>query len=55
MRILVTGNNGYVGTVLTEILLSEGYSVVGFDVNYFRDCLLEPIEKDFKQKRCMYG
>ena len=49
MRVLVTGNNGYVGTVLTEILLSKGYSVVGFDVNYFGDCLLEPIEKDFKQ------
>lgn len=31
MRILVTGNNGYIGTVMTKMLLSEGYEVTGLD------------------------
>jgi len=35
MRILVTGNNGYIGTVMTQMLLSEGFEVVGFDSDLF--------------------
>ena len=31
MRILVTGNQGYIGTVLTEILRSTGYKVIGYE------------------------
>ena len=49
MKILVTGNNGYVGTILTEILLDKGYSVTGLDVNYFESCSLEPINQKLKQ------
>jgi len=49
MKILVTGNNGYVGTILTELLHQKGYSVTGLDVNYFESCKLEPINQDFKQ------
>lgn len=35
MRILVTGNEGYIGSVLTEILLEKGYQVVGLDTAYY--------------------
>ena len=49
MNILVTGNNGYVGTVLTEILINKGYYVTGLDVNYFESCKLEPVNQDLKQ------
>lgn len=35
MKILVTGNNGYVGTVLTPMLLEAGHEVVGMDINLF--------------------
>jgi len=49
MNILVTGNNGYVGTILTEILLKKGYSVTGLDVNYFESCTLESVNHDFRQ------
>ncbi len=28
MRVLVTGHNGYIGTVLTPMLLEAGYDVV---------------------------
>jgi nucleoside-diphosphate-sugar epimerase len=38
MRILVTGNYGYIGTVLTSELLKKNYEVIGYDINYFYDC-----------------
>ena len=49
MKVLVTGNNGYVGTVLTDILLQKGYSITGLDVNYFEPCTLEPVRQDYNQ------
>lgn len=35
MRILVTGNKGYIGTVMTRILLSEGFEVTGLDSDLY--------------------
>lgn len=35
MRILVTGNLGYIGTVLSDILVNKGYQVTGLDTNYY--------------------
>lgn len=35
MRILVTGNQGYIGTILTDVLIKKGYEVVGFDTDYY--------------------
>jgi nucleoside-diphosphate-sugar epimerase len=40
MKVLVTGNKGYVGTVLVEALAMESYEVVGFDTDYYRYCNL---------------
>ncbi len=40
MRVLVTGNLGYVGTVMTPLLRGEGHEVWGLDTGYFADCLL---------------
>jgi nucleoside-diphosphate-sugar epimerase len=40
MKVLVTGNLGYVGTVLTPMLAKAGHDVVGLDVGYFRECVL---------------
>ena len=42
MRILVTGHNGYIGSVLTPMLAAEGFEVVGYDLGYYRDCSLIP-------------
>jgi nucleoside-diphosphate-sugar epimerase len=39
--VLVTGDQGYVGSVLTAVLLERGYAVSGLDTGYFADCLLE--------------
>ena len=49
MKVLITGNNGYVGTILTRELIGKGYSVTGFDVNYFVSCTLEPLLVVFRQ------
>jgi len=49
MHILVTGNNGYIGTVITKVLVQKGYSVTGLDINYFLSCTLEPDHRDFRQ------
>lgn len=40
MRILVTGNLGYVGSVLSPHLANMGYEVVGLDSGFFEDCIV---------------
>lgn len=42
MRILVTGSEGYVGSVLIECLLAEGHDAVGLDAGWFDECCLRP-------------
>ena len=49
MNILVTGNLGYIGSILTPLLQTRGYQVVGFDSGFFVDCLLSPVRENFKQ------
>ena len=43
MKILVTGNNGYIGTVLTDILHNQNFDVVGLDNNFFEKCNLTKV------------
>lgn len=38
MRILVTGNYGYIGTILVPMLLERGYEVVGVDSDLYEKC-----------------
>jgi nucleoside-diphosphate-sugar epimerase len=38
MRVLVTGHLGYIGTVLTPMLVQAGHDVVGMDSNLFERC-----------------
>jgi nucleoside-diphosphate-sugar epimerase len=38
MKILVTGHKGYIGAVLTPMLLERGHSVIGLDSDLFRAC-----------------
>ncbi len=56
MKILVTGNLGYVGSHLTEILMRSGHEVIGCDLSLFPDAvcaeLIKPtfqIMKDFRE------
>jgi nucleoside-diphosphate-sugar epimerase len=39
-RVLVTGHQGYLGTVMVPVLQQAGHDVVGLDNGYFRDCVL---------------
>jgi nucleoside-diphosphate-sugar epimerase len=38
MKVLVTGHDGYIGTVLVNKLLERGHEVKGIDVGYFDRC-----------------
>ncbi len=38
MRILITGHNGYIGSVLTPLAQAEGHDVVGLDTYLFSEC-----------------
>lgn len=40
MRILVTGHNGYIGSVMVPFLQAAGHEVFGFDADWFEPCLL---------------
>ena len=47
MKILVTGDRGYIGSILVPILIKKNYEVLGFDIGYFEDCLLEECENSY--------
>jgi nucleoside-diphosphate-sugar epimerase len=42
MRVLLTGSNGYIGSVMAPILRKAGHDVVGLDIGYFADCHFFP-------------
>lgn len=46
-RILITGDKGYIGSVLAPMLIERSYNIVGFDTGYFSDCLLLPEVVDY--------
>ena len=53
MKIMVTGDRGYIGSVLVPILINKQYSVVGYDSGYFSANLLEGYKEDYKRySRC---
>jgi nucleoside-diphosphate-sugar epimerase len=39
MRILITGHQGYIGSVMTRYLAAEGHEMVGLDTAFFGDCV----------------
>lgn len=42
MRVLITGHEGYIGTVLRTVFADAGHEVIGLDTGYFRGCVLGP-------------
>jgi nucleoside-diphosphate-sugar epimerase len=40
MRVLVTGHQGYLGTVMVPVLQNAGHDVAGLDSGLFADCVL---------------
>ena len=51
--VLVTGNMGYIGSVMVPMLAEKGYDVIGYDVGYYEDCDLtdnkQPLVKQIKK------
>lgn len=57
MRVLVTGHNGYVGTIMVPMLVDNGHEVVGTDTNLYKGATfgketvkpeIKEIEKDIR-------
>lgn len=46
MRVLLTGHQGYLGTVMAPVLAAAGHEVVGLDSGLFADCVLGPMPAD---------
>ena len=46
MRVLVTGHQGYLGTVMVPILQAAGHDVTGLDSGFFADCVLGAAPQD---------
>ena len=44
---MVTGERGYIGTVLVPMLKKKGHEVVGYDSGFFSDNLLEQFDEDY--------
>jgi len=40
LRVLVTGHNGYIGSVLVPMLQKAGHDVAGFDFDLFASCVM---------------
>lgn len=51
MRVLLTGHNGYIGTILAPRLRAAGHDVVGLDHYVFADCTLGPEVEDIPSIR----
>lgn len=49
MNVLVTGNRGYIGAVLVEMLSSMNYKITGYDAGYYQDCSLCKISQPIRQ------
>jgi len=47
MKVMVTGDRGYVGAILVPLLRKRGYEVIGYDSGYFSENLLEEFDEDY--------
>jgi nucleoside-diphosphate-sugar epimerase len=49
-KILVTGDQGYIGTYLTDFLIKLDYYVEGVDIGYFKDCNLYNLKANYNSR-----
>jgi nucleoside-diphosphate-sugar epimerase len=49
MKILVTGDRGYIGSVLVPMLKRKNYDVVGYDSGYFSENIIEEFDENYPQ------
>lgn len=51
MRVLITGNKGYIGMVMAPLIASAGHEVVGLDSDLFEQCTFGEVPTDFPSIR----
>lgn len=51
MRVLITGHNGYIGSVMTGVLAAHGHDVVGLDTYLYSECTFGPDVADIPAMR----
>ncbi len=49
--VLVTGNRGYIGCVLTPLLMERGYRVIGLDTGYYDEVAMPRVPEPSQQVR----
>ncbi|MDC1153553.1 NAD(P)-dependent oxidoreductase [Nitrospinaceae bacterium] len=49
MKILITGDRGYIGSVLAQVLSEHSYDIVGFDTDYYRGTDLYSVERSYRK------
>jgi nucleoside-diphosphate-sugar epimerase len=49
MKVLLTGNLGYIGSILTQKLLERSYTVIGYDTNWYKDSWLYNLDLKYQQ------
>ncbi len=47
MKIMVTGDQGYIGAVLVPMLMDKNYEVIGYDAGFFAENLLQPLVENY--------
>ncbi|MCS0493960.1 SDR family oxidoreductase [Ancylobacter sp. MQZ15Z-1] len=55
MKVLVTGDTGYIGSVMVPMLVEEGFDVVGVDADLFEDCIFMPPQRPARHMRAHVG
>ena len=50
-RILITGHQGYIGSVMAPLLVESGYDITGLDTGYFEECTLTPVRVEVPSAR----
>jgi len=49
MNVLITGNGGYIGSLMADKLVESGYNVTGLDTLYYKDCNFYDSNYEIKQ------
>ena len=51
MRVLVSGDRGYIGAVLVPRLLDLGHEVVGLDIGWYEGRDFGPVRDDYERRQ----